>query len=562
MNPKSTPRTTLTRIVTTMLMASALSATAAHAASFQYRHPVVGLVASPTSQAEQVVTEIVMALTGGPALPAGEVNWPYSYDLKQLLSVTGDSAYSASGVAWSLPSGALPAGLSLGSDGVISGTPTTKNLTGDSFQVLATYKAKTGQQVYTIVVNGAILHVTQISAGTYHTCAVTTSGGVKCWGYNSNGQLGNNSTTQSLVPVAVSGLTSGVASITGGGNHTCALTTSGGVKCWGFNAYGQMGNNSTTDSKVPVAVSGLTSGVTQIAVGNYHTCALTTSGGAKCWGFNAYGQMGNNSTTNSLVPVAVSGLTSGVASLAGGDNHTCAVTTAGGAKCWGLNYYGQLGNNSTANSNVPVDVSGLTSGVASLAGGNAHTCAVTTSGGVKCWGRNTAGQLGNNSTTQSLVPVAVSGLTSGVASITGGGNHTCALTTSGGVKCWGFNAYGQMGNNSTTDSKVPVAVSGLTSGVTQIAVGYLHTCAVTTAGGAKCWGNNGYGQMGNNSTANSNVPVDVSGLTSGVASLAVGNYHTCALTTSGGAKCWGRNYYGQLGNNSTTDSYVPVDLAP
>jgi hypothetical protein len=306
MNPKITWRSTLTHIVTTMLVASALSTTAAHAATFQYRHPVVGLVSSPTAQAQQVVTEILMALAGGPALPAGEVNWPYSYDLKQLLLVTGDSAYNSSNVSWELASGGLPAGLSLGSDGVISGAPTTKNVAGSSFQVLATYKTKTGQQAYTIVVNGAVLHVTQISAESNHTCAVTTSGGAKCWGSNSSGQLGNNSGTSSGIPVDVVGLTSGVASLTGLGSHTCAVTTSGGAKCWGYNSSGQLGNNSTTSSSVPVDVVGLTSGVASLTVGGAHACAVTTSGGAKCWGSNSSGQLGNNSTTSSKVPVDVS----------------------------------------------------------------------------------------------------------------------------------------------------------------------------------------------------------------------------------------------------------------
>ena len=254
MKPKSTRRATFPRIVTTMLVASALSATAAHAATFQYRHPVVGLVAGTTAQAQQVVTEILVALTGGPALPAGEVNLPYNYDLKQLLSVSGDPAYNSSNVSWELASGGLPAGLSLGSDGVISGTPTTKNVAGSSFQVKAAYKTKTGQQAYTIVVNGAVLHVTRISAGSNHTCAVTTSGGAKCWGSNNYGQLGNNSSTNSSVPVDVVGLTSGVASLTVGGAHACAVTTSGGAKCWGANGYGQFGNNSTTNSRVPVDV--------------------------------------------------------------------------------------------------------------------------------------------------------------------------------------------------------------------------------------------------------------------------------------------------------------------
>ena len=509
MNPKSTRRATFPRIVTTMLVASALSATAAHAATFQYRHPIAGLVASPTSQAEQVVTEILMALTGGPALPAGEVNWPYSYDLKQLLSVTGDPAYNSSAVSWELASGALPAGLSLGSDGVVSGTPTTKDAVGSSFQVKAAYKTKTGQQAYTIVVGGAVLHVTQIAAGGYHTCAVTTSGGAKCWGYNYNGQLGNNSTTQSKVPVDVFGLTSGVASLKGGDSHTCAVTTSGGAKCWGYNANGQLGNNSTTQSKVPVDVFGLTSGVASLGAGYSHTCAVTASGGAKCWGYNTYGQLGNNSFTDSKVPVDVFGLTSGVASLGAGRSHTCAVTTSGGAKCWGYNSYGQLGNNSTFDSLVPVDVFGLTSGVASLEVGSHNACAVTVSGGAKCWGYNGNGQLGNNSTIDSLVPADVYGLTSGVASLEMGGYHTCAVTVSGGAKCWGYNANGQLGNNSTTQSSVPVDVSGLTSGTALLAGGALHTCAVTTSGGAKCWGHNGSGQLGDGTQNDKGTPTNV-----------------------------------------------------
>lgn len=512
MKPKSTPRTTLTRIVATMLMASALSATAAHAATFQYRHPVVGLVASTTAQAQQVVTEIVMALTGGPALPAGEVNLAYSYDLKQLLSVSGDPAYNSSNVSWELTSGALPAGLSLGSDGVVSGTPTTKDAVGSSFQVKAAYKTKTGQQAYTIVVNGAILHVTQISAGSLHTCVVTTSGGAKCWGINSYGQLGNNSTVTSLVPVAVSGLATGVASISGGGNHTCALTTSGGIKCWGRNTYGQLGDGTATQRNAPVNVNGLTSGVDSISVG-YET--------------------------------------------------TCAVTTAGGAKCWGANYNGQVGDGSTFNQALPVSVSGLSSGVAHIAAGQAHSCAVTATGGVKCWGHNGYGQLGNNSTTNSVTPVNVSGLATGVANITTGTYHTCAVLTSGGAKCWGFNVYGQLGDGTLVSPRLtPVAVSGLASGgVVAITAGYAHTCAVTTSGGAKCWGYNVYGQVGDGTKTNRSVPVDVSGFTSGVTSITGGNGHSCLLSLAGPV-CWGRNDGGQLGDNSTTFRSTPVAVSP
>ncbi|MBL8765641.1 MAG: biotin transporter BioY, partial [Phycisphaerae bacterium] len=176
----------------------------------------------------------------------------------------------------------------------------------------------------------------------------------------------------------------------------------------------------------------------------------------------------------------------------------------------------------------------------------------TTAGGAKCWGSNNYGQLGDNSTTNRRTPVDVTGLTSGVSSVGAGGYHTCAVTTAGGAKCWGYNGYGQLGDNSTTNRLTPVDVTGLTSGVSSVGVGAFHTCAVTAAGGAKCWGYNGYGQLGDNSTIDRQTPVDVTGLTSGVSSVGA-EYHTCAVTTAGGAKCWGSNNYGQLGDNSTTN---------
>lgn len=247
----------------------------------------------------------MVALTGGPSLPAGEVSSSYSYDLKQLLTITGES-WGSSNVSWSLPSGTLPAGLSLGSDGVISGIPTTKDLVGSSFQVKASYKGKDGQQVYTIVVNGQVLHATQIVAGFGHTCALTTAGGVKCWGQGTAGQLGNNGLANSSIPVNVSNLSAGVSSAGAGGFHTCAVMSSGAAKCWGDNNAGQLGNNSTTASKVPVDVVGLTSGVSFITGGanGSHTCAVT-SNGPKCWGNNADGELGNNSTTSAKLPVDV-----------------------------------------------------------------------------------------------------------------------------------------------------------------------------------------------------------------------------------------------------------------
>ena len=403
--------------------------------------------------------------------------------------------------------------------------------------------------------------VTQISAGDGHTCALTTAGAVKCWGYNRYGQLGDNSTLDQLTPVDVVSLGSGVAAISARASHTCALTTAGGVKCWGLNNDGQLGDNSTTYRLTPVDVATLGSGVAAISAGRNHTCALTTAGAVKCWGNNGSGELGSNSTANSPIPINVFNLGSGVVAISAGDFHTCALTTAGAVKCWGYNAFFQLGNNSDIHSPIPVDVVSLGSGVAAISAGAVHSCALTTVGAVRCWGANDRRQLGSNSTVISPIPINVLNLGSGVAAISAGADHTCALTTVGGVKCWGYNGSGQLGNNSTAVQLMPVDVVNLGSGVTTIGSGRFHTCALTTAGAAKCWGNNQFGQLGDNSTARRLIPVDVVSLSSGVAAIGAGAYHSCVLTPASGVKCWGLNYYGQLGNNRNSVSQeTPVDV--
>jgi alpha-tubulin suppressor-like RCC1 family protein len=342
---------------------------------------------------------------------------------------------------------------------------------------------------------------------------LTDSGGVKSWGYNADGELGNDDYSDSSIPVDVSGLTSGVMAISAGMYHSCAVTQGGGVKCWGYNGYGQLGDGTYDDSPIPVDVAGLSSGVASVTAGEYHTCALTQSGGVKCWGDNNYGQLGDGTTIDKLTPVDVSGLTSGVAAVSAGGYHTCALTQAGGVKCWGYNSYGQLGDGTTTRRTTPVNVTGLTSGASAVSAGGYHTCALTQSGGVKCWGYNSYGQLGDNTTTRRTTPVDVSGLTSGVSAVSGGNYHTCALTQAGGIKCWGSNEYGQIGDGTTVDRTTPINVLGLTSEASAISGGYEHTCAVTQDGGIKCWGNSYYGELGDSEIGYRTTPVDVLGLT-------------------------------------------------
>jgi alpha-tubulin suppressor-like RCC1 family protein len=353
-----------------------------------------------------------------------------------------------------------------------------------------------------------------VATGYLHTCAVTQAGGVRCWGSNDSGQLGNGTTIDSSKPVAVVGLTRGVVALAAGGHHTCALTSAGRVKCWGLNDGGQLGNGTTNDSSTPVDVRGLANRATAIAAGAGWACALTRGGGVKCWGWNAYGQLGNkggDGAINVHRPVNVSGLASGVIAISASALHICALTSTGHVECWGS-------TSAKSDSNVPVDVSGLRSGATAITAGGLHACAITGPGAVECWGYNDEGELGDGSSkSYSHNPVEVSTLTNGITALAAGStydflpSHTCVITGAGGARCWGPNGNGQLGNNSTADSAQPVEVAGLAVGLSGIAVGGLHTCAITKAERLKCWGSNSNGQLGNGSLTDSSTPIEVTG---------------------------------------------------
>ena len=366
------------------------------------------------------------------------------------------------------------------------------------------------------------------------------------------------------------------ASVAVGYFHTCAVTDAGLVYCWGRNVNGQLGNNSTSNSNKPVAVdtTGVLSGkvIKSITVGDYDSCALTNDGLVACWGLNSSGQLGDGSTTQRLVPVLVTGALVGkvVRSISTGDNYNCAITTDGLAYCWGLNDDGQLGNSSTTSSSTPVAVTlnGLT--IKTIATGAFSTCAITSNDLAYCWGRNNNGQLGNNSTTSSLAPVAVLGALSSktVKTISIGEYHACAIASDNITYCWGWNFYGQLGDGTNNASSVPVTVvnSGALNNATILSLGSgkYGVCAISAANQAYCWGWGTSGQLGNNTIINSNVPVGVStaNLLSGkvINSIAAGDYHACVVASDKMIYCWGLNSYGQLGDGTNTQSSVPVKV--
>ncbi len=335
-------------------------------------------------------------------------------------------------------------------------------------------------------------------------------------------------TAVTLTPGPSSNSLQQVLQVAVGNYHTCILT-SDQVKCQGWNS----------DSRV-------TEKVTSVVAGDFFTCMLTTNGGVKCMGDNPFGQLGDGTTANSLTPVDVAGLVQGVDAIAAGDNHVCALMADGDVQCWGRNYFGQLGDGTMAYNLIPVKVHDL-SGVTTLVAGSDHTCAVLTSGEIKCWGANESGQLGDGSRVNRLEPVDVVGLPKDVIELALGFSHTCALTSHGQVLCWGDNSHSQLGDSTATAHTSPALVPGLESGIVRIAVGNGYTCALMQTGGVKCLGRNDFGQLDGAIETDSAIPLDAVALSSGAVDIAAGNNHTCALLRSGRVRCWGMNEYAYRG---------------
>jgi len=355
-----------------------------------------------------------------------------------------------------------------------------------------------------------------VSAGDNHACALK-DGSVYCWGANNRGQLGNGGNEDSSLPVAVKGISTAIQISAGEGRfvgspdaHTCALLRDGTVKCWGAGTEGQLGNKNLIDAFEPVLVQGITNAI-QVSTGGQYTCALIDNGDVLCWGVNHSGQLGNGEKKESKTPVKVVGMEA-VVQLSTGKQHACAVLVDGTIKCWGANHAEQLGfgenqDSGKGSSNIPLAVYGIDKAVW-VGVAESHTCAITADQNVRCWGQNSFGALGDESVEPSSVPVNTRPRLF-AQQVDGGNTHTCAIVGEGKIRCWGAN-FGRFGNGTSDGSTQPVPGAVIDKKFKWLDAGESFNCAQTIGDVVYCWGqSNNYGSLGNNSFSDTLVPVQV-----------------------------------------------------
>ncbi len=354
----------------------------------------------------------------------------------------------------------------------------------------------------------------RLSLGANHSCLLRANGSILCWGGNADGQLGDGTLTNRSTPVQVVG--GPYAAVEVGNYNTCAITAAGGAMCWGRNTDGQLGDGTLVNRSSPVAVVGLTTGVRQIDTGGASTCALLTTGGVRCWGNNVYGSLGDGTAVNRSTPVAVLGLVDQI-HVANYSAHSCAVAATGAVTCWGWAYHGQLGNGSNGPSETfasPVAVVSPIAPSTRVALGLDFSCATTTTNRVQCWGLGSDGQLGNGGTTSASTPVLVTSLV-GPTDLAVGAAFACAVRSDATAACWGRGNVGQLGNGqSGVGYRVtsPGPVTGVVGAVLEVAAGSGHGCARTALGKVFCWGSGAFGQLGNGATQSQLTAVEVIGL--------------------------------------------------
>lgn len=398
----------------------------------------------------------------------------------------------------------------------------------------------------------------------YAALALDKNGTVWGWGQNGFGQLGDNSFTQRCTPVSVGGAKKTFCDIGVGENHSIAVDKNGRTWCWGWNRYGQLGDNTNQICGTPMSIAGTVRTFCKINAGTYDTAsgyrshghAIDKNGILWGWGYNQAGQLGDNTTTDKYSPIGLSGATKTFCAVAVGLSFSAALDKNGRAWAWGANAAGQLGDNTIVSKRTPVSILGAVKTFCQIAVKQQTVRAIDKYGQVWAWGQNATGQIGDNSIVNKCTPVAIGGALKTFCKITGGhGNvftnsnngHTAAIDLSGRAWGWGYNGYGQLGNNAITSQLTPVSVGGATKTFCQISGGGNYTVAIDNRGRAWGWGYNAFGQLGDNSVTSRRTPVSVAGATKTFCQIGSSGNTTIALDKNGRVWGWGYNDWYQIG---------------
>jgi alpha-tubulin suppressor-like RCC1 family protein len=400
-----------------------------------------------------------------------------------------------------------------------------------------------------------------VSAGGLHTAAITTANTAYIWGFNNAGQLGDNTTSSKSSPVLVSAFEdsfntySSWTAVNAGIGYTAAITTAGALYAWGVNNIGQLGDGTTISKSSPVQIG--TSSWTKISAGGSHTTAIDATGKLYAWGLGTGGQLGDNTAISKSTPVQTVAivpllLNTQWKQVTSGTSNSMAISTTGALWGWGYNLYSQLGNgtNSAQSSGVQIGTSSWTI----ISQGPQHTLGITSTGALFAWGLGTSGQLGDSTLSSKSSPVQIG--SSSWTSVSAGSTHTAAIDTTGALYIWGNNTNGILGDGTTINKSSPVKIG--TSSWSKVSAGAQHMAAIDATGALFTWGYNGYANLGDGTTVSKSSPVKIG--TSSWSLVSAGQYTTVGITTTGNLYTWGLNNGGFLGDGTTVSKSSPVKI--
>lgn len=408
---------------------------------------------------------------------------------------------------------------------------------------------------------GAVKTFCKVAVGNAWSAAIDKNGRVWCWGNGGDGRLGTGSTASALTPVSIIGAVKTFCHIGAGNATTAAIDKNGLIWSWGFNNSGQLGNGANTAQCTPVSLAGTRKTFCKISLSNGQTLALDKYGRAWGWGFNANGLLGDNSVTARNTPVSVAGAVKTFCEIAAGSQHALAIDKNGNTWAWGPNESGQLGANIPRSVRTPKSIMVATRTFCEIATGGISSYSIDKNGRAWSWGNNGNGRLGDNSTTARYTPISVLGAVKTFCKIAAGNNYAHAIDKNGRVWGWGFNANGQLGDNSITSRLTPVSVAGAAKTFCIIASGFYHTMVIDKNGRAWGWGSGDLGALGNSDITSRRTPVSVAGAVKTFCKISAGVQFTIAIDKNGRAWGWGDNYGGQAGNDGSIYPEVNTPLS-